>query len=58
MPELKNRAFEHIVRSLTVETIPYEAFSAFSSQFGEVRKIEVEMMLANWVSWIISVHRI
>lgn len=50
MPELKARAFEHIVSSLTVETIPYEAFSSFSDQFREVRKVQIDMMLQHWVS--------
>jgi hypothetical protein len=50
IPELKNRAFEHIVQSLTIETIPYEVFSAFSDQFPEVRKVQLDMMLHYWVS--------
>ena len=50
IPELKYRAFEHIVQSLTIETIPYEVFSAFSDQFPEVRKVQLDMMLHYWVS--------
>jgi hypothetical protein len=49
MPELKARAFEHIINSLTVETIPYEAFSAFSNQFPEIKRVQVELLLAHWV---------
>lgn len=50
IPVLKTRAFEHIVKSLTADTLPYEAFSAFSFQFSEVRKVQVDLLLANWVS--------
>lgn len=57
MPELKNRAFEHIVQSLTIETIPYEVFSAFSDQFPEVRKVQLDMMLHYWVSLASSILR-
>ena len=50
MPELKARAFEHIISSLTIETIPYEAFSSFSDRFREIRKVQIDMMLSHWVS--------
>jgi hypothetical protein len=50
MTELKCRAFEHIVQSLSIESIPYEVFSAFSEQFPEVRKVQIDMMLHYWVS--------
>lgn len=56
MPELKARAFEHMVQSLTIETIPYEVFSAFSDQFPEVRKVQIDMMLHYWVRRVPSLH--
>lgn len=46
--ELKSRAFEHITRSLTVQNIPMEVFSSFTSAYEEIRKIEVNYMLAHW----------
>ena len=49
IPELKARAFDHIVQSLTVETLPYEAFSAFSDQFREIRQVQLDLLLAHWV---------
>ncbi|POV94356.1 hypothetical protein PSHT_16261, partial [Puccinia striiformis] len=48
LTELKSRAFEHITRSLTVQNIPMEVFSSFTSAYEEIRKIEVNYMLTNW----------
>lgn len=48
MPELKQRAYEHIVRSLTPANVPYEVFSSFSAQYEEVRKVQVDYFLAHW----------
>lgn len=41
MQELKDRAFRHIVKSLTVENVAVEAFSAFSAAFEDVRKVRI-----------------
>ncbi|KAA1067341.1 hypothetical protein PGT21_001715 [Puccinia graminis f. sp. tritici] len=48
LTELKSRAFEHITRSLTVQNIPMEVFSSFTSAYEEIRKIEVNYMLTHW----------
>ncbi|KAI0036478.1 hypothetical protein K488DRAFT_41045 [Vararia minispora EC-137] len=47
--ELKERAFEHIIKSLTVENVPYEVFSTFSATFEAVRKVEVKFFLDHWM---------
>lgn len=39
LQELKERAFQHIIRSLTVNNVAYEVFSDFSSAFDDVRKV-------------------
>ena len=39
LQDLKDRAFQHIVRSLTVDNVVHEAFSAFSAAFEDVRKV-------------------
>ena len=36
------RAFQHIVKSLTVTNVPYEVFSSFSAAFEDVRKVSGE----------------
>jgi len=46
--ELKNRAFQHIIKSMTVHNVPHEMFSSFAAQFDEVRKVQVEFFLAHW----------
>lgn len=48
LAELRQRAFQHIVKSLTVANVPYEVFSSFSAAFEEVRKVQVDYFLANW----------
>ncbi|KAG6813582.1 hypothetical protein H0H92_009626 [Tricholoma furcatifolium] len=48
LPELKARASQHIVKSLTVENIAYEVFSPFASAFDDIRKIQVDFFLAHW----------
>ncbi|KAF8496671.1 hypothetical protein JB92DRAFT_3125987 [Gautieria morchelliformis] len=48
LTELKNRAFQHIVKSLTVTNVAYEVFSSFSATFEDVRKVQVEYFLAHW----------
>ncbi|EJD41831.1 hypothetical protein AURDEDRAFT_186281 [Auricularia subglabra TFB-10046 SS5] len=48
MPELKARAFDHIVGSLNVHNIVDEVFGVFAATFGEVRKVEMEFFLAHW----------
>jgi len=46
--DLKERAFQHIERSLTIQNIAYEVFSPFSAAFADVRKVEVEFFLQHW----------
>ncbi|KAI0084787.1 hypothetical protein BDY19DRAFT_1077254 [Irpex rosettiformis] len=48
LQELKERAFQHIVKSLTVDNVAYEVFSDFSAAFEDVRKIEVAFFLKHW----------
>ncbi|ORY43939.1 hypothetical protein BCR35DRAFT_311190 [Leucosporidium creatinivorum] len=46
--ELKERAFDHIVKSLTVQNIPYEVFGSFSSRFEEIKRVEISFLLERW----------
>jgi hypothetical protein len=39
---------QHILKSLTVENIPYEVFSPFSATFADVRKVQVNYFLEHW----------
>ncbi|KAG6903149.1 hypothetical protein C0995_004696 [Termitomyces sp. Mi166 len=48
LPELKARASQHIVKSLTVENIAYEIFTPFAAAFEDIRKIQVDFFLAHW----------
>ena len=38
LQELKDRAFQHIIKSLSVDNVTHELFSAFSVAFEDVRK--------------------
>jgi len=46
--ELKERASQHIVKSLTVDNIAYEVFSPFAAAFDEIRQVQVNFFLAHW----------
>ncbi|TDL22102.1 hypothetical protein BD410DRAFT_748785 [Rickenella mellea] len=46
--ELKARAFQHIIKSLSVHNVPYEMFSTFSAIFEDVRKVQINYFLDNW----------
>lgn len=48
LTDLKQRAFQHITRSLTAANIPYETFSSFSASYDEIRKVEIEFFLEKW----------
>ncbi|KAG8822097.1 hypothetical protein FRC19_006709 [Serendipita sp. 401] len=48
LAELKERAREHIVKSLTVTNIPHEVFSSFSATFEDIRRVQIDYFLANW----------
>ncbi|OCH91934.1 hypothetical protein OBBRIDRAFT_870806 [Obba rivulosa] len=50
LPELKARAFRHIVRSLSVENVVYEVFSPFAAAFADVRKVMIRYFLDNWAA--------
>lgn len=39
LADLKERAFQHIIKSLTVDNVAYEVFSDFSAAFEDVRKV-------------------
>ncbi|KAF8073868.1 hypothetical protein FPV67DRAFT_1479610 [Lyophyllum atratum] len=46
--ELKERASQHIFKSLTVDNIAYEVFSPFAAAFDEIRQVQVNFFLAHW----------
>ncbi|GLB38245.1 putative RNA recognition motif containing protein [Lyophyllum shimeji] len=46
--ELKERAKQHILKSLTVDNIAYEVFSPFAAAFDEIRQVQVNFFLAHW----------
>ncbi|KAI6042698.1 hypothetical protein EDC04DRAFT_2966012 [Pisolithus marmoratus] len=46
--ELKERASQHIQKSLNVENIPYEVFSPFSATFPDIRRVQVKYFLEHW----------
>lgn len=48
LAELKERARDHIVKSLTITNVPHEVFSLFSATFEEIRKVQMDFFLANW----------
>ncbi|KZT09315.1 uncharacterized protein LAESUDRAFT_723049 [Laetiporus sulphureus 93-53] len=48
LQELKQRARDYIVKSLTVDNVAYEVFSTFSAAFEEIRKVEVRFFLDHW----------
>ncbi|KAI0669174.1 hypothetical protein C8Q78DRAFT_1042001 [Trametes maxima] len=49
LQDLKERAFQHIIKSLTVHNVANEAFSAFSAAFEDVRKVEIAFMFQHWM---------
>ncbi|CAO1624870.1 unnamed protein product [Sympodiomycopsis kandeliae] len=48
LTDLKQRSYDHISNSLTVQNIVWEAFSSFTIQFNEILKMEMEFLLKNW----------
>jgi len=46
--ELKERAAQHISKSLTVDNIAYEVFSPFAATFEEIRQVQVNFFLTHW----------
>ncbi|KAG2362695.1 hypothetical protein BDR07DRAFT_1579515 [Suillus spraguei] len=46
--DLKERAYQHIQKSFTVDNIPYEVFSPFSATFSDIRKVQVNFFLEHW----------
>jgi len=46
--ELKERASQHIFKSLTVDNIAYEVFSPFAATFDEIRQVQVNFFLTHW----------
>jgi len=46
--ELKERAAQHIFKSLTVDNIALEVFSPFAAAFDEIRKVEINFFLTHW----------
>lgn len=49
LQELKQRAYNHIIKSLTVENVAYEVFSDFSAAFEDVRKVRHHVL---WMLWV------
>jgi len=43
--KLKQRALQHIIKSLTVENIAYEIFSAFTTTYEDVRKVWCQVLI-------------
>lgn len=41
---------QHIVKSLTVENVPYEMFSTFSAIFEDVRKVNIAAHTLQYLS--------
>lgn len=48
LPELKERASEHIVKSLSTDNIAYEVFGSFSLRFEEIKRREMAFLLEHW----------
>ncbi|KAJ8691450.1 hypothetical protein PTI98_011019 [Pleurotus ostreatus] len=48
--ELKERASQHICKSLTADNIAYEVFSPFAASFDDIRRFEVDFFLKNWAT--------
>ncbi|GAA6001236.1 hypothetical protein JCM10207_007478 [Rhodosporidiobolus poonsookiae] len=48
LTELKERAYEHIVKSLNAQNIVYEVFGSFSQRFDEIRRVEIAFLLEKW----------
>ncbi|KAF8236340.1 hypothetical protein L208DRAFT_1422001 [Tricholoma matsutake] len=46
--ELKERASQHILKSLTVDNIAYEVFSPFAAKFDEIQQVQVNFFLTHW----------
>ncbi|KAF5382447.1 hypothetical protein D9615_003009 [Tricholomella constricta] len=46
--DLKERASQHIVKSLTVDNIAFEVFSPFAAAFDDIRQVQVNFFLAHW----------
>lgn len=48
LAELKARAFAHITKSLSIQSVPFELFSSFSAAFEDVRKVQMDFALQHW----------
>ncbi|CAE7231198.1 unnamed protein product [Rhizoctonia solani] len=48
LPELKARAFTHITKTMSIQSVPFELFSGFSAAFAEVRKVQMDYALQHW----------
>ncbi|GAB1521561.1 hypothetical protein RhiTH_004658 [Rhizoctonia solani] len=48
LEELKARAFTHITKSLSIQSVPFELFSGFSAAFSEIRKVQMDFALQHW----------
>ena len=46
--ELKSRAFTHITKSLSIQSVPFELFSSFSAAFEDIRKVQMDFALQHW----------
>ncbi|CAE6475932.1 hypothetical protein ACGC1H_007273 [Rhizoctonia solani] len=48
LAELKARAFAHITKSLSIQSVAFELFSGFSAAFAEIRKVQMDFALQHW----------
>lgn len=48
LPDLRARAKAHIIKNLTVDNVPWELFSHFTSCFPDLKEAQLEFFLAHW----------
>lgn len=48
IPDLKQRAQDHIAMSLTIQNIVWEVFSGFTAHYPDILKMETDFLLKYW----------
>lgn len=48
IPDLKQRAQDHIAMSLTIQNIVWEVFSGFTAHYPDILKMETDFLLKHW----------
>lgn len=48
IPDLKQRAQEHIAMSLSIQNIVWEVFSGFTAHYPDILKMETDFLLKHW----------